>query len=50
MKVLRSEEFVVGEVIEVGGYIFRVEKIKMERKMFYYGKVRVDEIVVIMGY
>ncbi|BAD85502.1 hypothetical protein, conserved [Thermococcus kodakarensis KOD1] len=50
VKVPRSEEFVVGEVIEVGGYTFRVEKIKTERKMLHHGKARADEIVAIMGH
>ncbi|MDK2914428.1 MAG: hypothetical protein PWQ79_1343 [Thermococcaceae archaeon] len=50
VKVPRSEEFVVGEVLEVGGYTFRVEKIKTERKMLHHGKARADEIVAIMGH
>ncbi|AMQ19187.1 HVO_0476 family zinc finger protein [Thermococcus peptonophilus] len=50
VKVPRSEEFVVGEVIEVGGYTFRVEKIKTERKMLHHGKAKADEIVAIMGH
>ena len=49
-KVPRSEEFVVGEVIEVGGYTFKIEKIKTERKMIHHGKARADEIVALMGH
>ncbi|ASI98658.1 HVO_0476 family zinc finger protein [Thermococcus celer] len=50
VKVPRDEEFVVGEVLEVGGYTFRVEKIKTERKMLHHGKAKADEIVAIMGH
>ncbi|WP_209475425.1 HVO_0476 family zinc finger protein [Thermococcus stetteri] len=50
VKVPRNEEFVVGEVIEVEGYTFRVEKIKTERKMLHHGKAKADEIVAIMGH
>lgn len=50
VKVPRDEEFAVGEVVEVGGYAFKVEKIKTERKMLHHGKARADEIVAIMGH
>ena len=50
VKVPRDEEFAVGEVVEVGGYTFRIEKIKTERKMLTHGKTRADEIVAIMGH
>ncbi|WP_461866143.1 HVO_0476 family zinc finger protein [Thermococcus sp.] len=49
VKVRRDAEFVVGEVIEVGGYTFKVEKIKTERKMLRHGKAQADEIVRLMG-
>ncbi|ANF21828.1 HVO_0476 family zinc finger protein [Thermococcus piezophilus] len=49
VKVNRNEEFVIGEVLEVGGYTFKIEKIKTERKMLRHGKVRADEIVRLMG-
>lgn len=49
VKVGREEEFVVGEVLEVGSYTFRVEKIKTERKMLRHGKARADEIVRLIG-
>ncbi|EEB74680.1 HVO_0476 family zinc finger protein [Thermococcus sp. AM4] len=50
VKVLRNEEFAVGEVVEVGGYTFRIEKIKTERKMLHHGKAKADEIVALMGH
>ena len=50
VKVPRDEEFVVGEVLEVGGYTFRVEKIKTERKMLHHGKAKADKIVALMGH
>ncbi|ACJ16443.1 hypothetical protein, conserved [Thermococcus onnurineus NA1] len=50
VKVPRDEEFVVGEVLEVGGYTFRVEKIKTETKMLHHGKARADKIVALMGH
>ena len=50
VKVPRDEEFVVGEVLEVGGYTFRVEKIKTETKMLRHGGARADKIVSIMGH
>ena len=50
VKVPRSEEFAVGEVLEVGGYTFKLEKIKTERKMLHHGKARADEIVALMGH
>ncbi|CAD5244559.1 HVO_0476 family zinc finger protein [Thermococcus camini] len=50
VKVGRDEEFVVGEVLEVGGYTFRIEKIKTETKMLRHGKARADKIVSIMGH
>ncbi len=50
VKVPRNEEFVVGEVLEVGGYTFKVEKIKTERKMIHHGKARADKIVALMGH
>ncbi|NJE85819.1 translation initiation factor 2 [Thermococcus sp. CX2] len=49
VKVNRNEEFVIGEVLEVGGYTFKIEKIKTERKMLRHGKARADEIVRLMG-
>ncbi len=49
VKVPRDEEFVVGEVLEVGGYTFKVEKIKTERKMLRHGKAKADEIIRLMG-
>ncbi len=49
VKVRRDAEFVVGEVLEVGGYTFKVEKIKTERKMLRHGKAQADEIVRLMG-
>ncbi len=49
VKVSRDEEFVIGEVLEVGGYTFKIEKIKTERKMLRHGKARADEIVRLMG-
>jgi len=50
VKVPREEEFAVGEVVEVGGYTFRIEKIKTERKMLHHGKAQADEIVALMGH
>ena len=50
VKVPRDEEFAVGEVLEVGGYTFKVEKIKTERKMLRHGKAKAGEIVAIMGH
>ncbi|KUH32947.1 translation initiation factor 2 [Thermococcus celericrescens] len=50
VKVGRDEEFVVGEVLEVGGYTFRIEKIKTETKMLRHGGARADKIVSIMGH
>ncbi|ASJ12800.1 HVO_0476 family zinc finger protein [Thermococcus thioreducens] len=50
VKVPRNEEFVVGEVLEVGGYTFRVEKIKTETKMLHHGKAKADRIVALMGH
>jgi uncharacterized Zn finger protein len=50
VKVDRDEEFVVGEVLEVGGYTFRIEKIKTETKMLRHGGARADRIVSIMGH
>jgi len=50
VKVPRNEEFVVGEVLEVGGYTFRVEKIKTETKMLHHGKAKADKIVALMGH
>jgi len=50
VKVPRSEEFAVGEVIEVGGYTFKIEKIKTERKMLHHGKAKAGEIVALMGH
>ena len=50
VKVPRDEEFVVGEVLEVGGYTFRIEKIKTETKMLRHGGARADKIVSIMGH
>ncbi|ASJ03486.1 translation initiation factor 2 [Thermococcus profundus] len=50
VKVSRDDEFVVGEVLEVEGYTFRVEKIKTERKMLHHGKARGDEIIALMGH
>lgn len=50
VKVPRDEEFIVGEVLEVGGYTFRVEKIKTETKMLRHGGARADKIVSIMGH
>ncbi|USG99560.1 translation initiation factor 2 [Thermococcus argininiproducens] len=49
VKVNREDEFAVGEVLEVGGQTFRIEKIKIEGKMLRYGKAKADEIVRIMG-
>ncbi|AEC51692.1 hypothetical protein PNA2_0776 [Pyrococcus sp. NA2] len=46
----RNEEFVVGEVIEVGGYTFKVEMIKTERKLMRSGKAKADKIVRLMGH
>ena len=50
VKVSRDEEFAVGEVVEVGGYTFKIEKIKTERKMLHHGKAKADEIVALMGH
>ncbi|WP_457750980.1 HVO_0476 family zinc finger protein [Thermococcus sp.] len=50
VKVPRDEEFVVGEVLEVGGYTFKVEKIKTERKMLRHGKAKATEIISLMGH
>ena len=50
VQVDRGEEFVVGEVLEVGGYTFKVEKIKTERKMLTHGKAEADKIVRLMGH
>ncbi|USS40215.1 translation initiation factor 2 [Thermococcus aggregans] len=49
VKVDRNEEFAVGEVLEVGGYTFKIEKIKTESKMLRHGKAKADKIVRIMG-
>ena len=50
VKVPRDEEFAVGEVLEVGGYTFKVEKIKTERKMLRHGKAKAGEIISLMGH
>ncbi|ACS33016.1 HVO_0476 family zinc finger protein [Thermococcus gammatolerans] len=50
VKVPRDEEFAVGEVVEVGGYTFKIEKIKTERKMLHHGKAQADKIVALMGH
>ncbi|WP_297467158.1 HVO_0476 family zinc finger protein [Thermococcus sp.] len=50
VKVPRDEEFAVGEVVEVGGYTFKIEKIKTENKMLHHGKAKADRIVAIMGH
>ncbi len=50
VKVPREEEFAVGEVVEVGGYTFRIEKIKTERKMLHHGSAKADKIVALMGH
>ncbi|ASJ01200.1 HVO_0476 family zinc finger protein [Thermococcus gorgonarius] len=50
VKVPRNEEFAVGEVVEVGGYTFKIEKIKTENKMLHHGKAKADKIVAIMGH
>ena len=50
VKVPRNEEFAVGEVLEVGGYTFKVEKIKTERKMLHHGKAKADGIIALMGH
>ncbi|WP_297549238.1 HVO_0476 family zinc finger protein [Thermococcus sp.] len=50
VKVPREEEFAVGEVVEVGGYTFKIEKIKTENKMLHHGKAKADRIVAIMGH
>ncbi len=50
VKVPREEEFAVGEVVEVGGYTFKIEKIKTERKMLHHGKAKADKIVALMGH
>ena len=50
VQVNRDEEFVVGEVLEVGGYTFKVEKIKTEKKMLTHGKAKADKIVRLMGH
>ena len=50
VKVPREEEFAVGEVVEVGGYTFRIEKIKTGRKMLHHGKAQADKIVALMGH
>ncbi|BAA29333.1 HVO_0476 family zinc finger protein [Pyrococcus horikoshii] len=46
----RDEEFVVGEVIEVGGYTFKVEMIKTDKKLMRSGKAKADKIVRLMGH
>lgn len=46
----REEEFVVGEVIEVGGYTFKVEMIKTEKKLMRSGKAKAENIVRLMGH
>ncbi|WP_010476915.1 HVO_0476 family zinc finger protein [Thermococcus zilligii] len=48
--VPRDEEFAVGEVVEVGGYTFKIEKIKTEGKMLQNGKARAEEIMALMGH
>ncbi|NJE13543.1 HVO_0476 family zinc finger protein [Thermococcus sp. LS2] len=50
VQVDRDEEFVVGEVLEVEGYTFKVEKIKTDRKMLTHGKAKADKIVRLMGH
>ena len=50
VKVPRDEEFAVGEVLEVGGYTFKVEKIKTERKMLRHGKAKTGEIISLLGH
>ncbi|WP_297489668.1 HVO_0476 family zinc finger protein [Thermococcus sp.] len=50
VKVSRDEEFAVGEVVEVGGYTFRIEKIKTRGKMLTHGVAKADEITVLMGH
>ncbi|WP_297073958.1 HVO_0476 family zinc finger protein [Thermococcus sp.] len=50
VKVPRDEEFAIGEVVEVGGYTFKIEKIKTENKMLHHGKAKADRIVAIMGH
>ncbi len=49
-KVPRNEEFAVGEVIEVGGYTFRIERIRTERGAIKHGSAVADEINTIMGH
>ncbi|WP_087038105.1 HVO_0476 family zinc finger protein [Thermococcus litoralis] len=49
VKVDREEEFAVGEILEVGGYTFKIDKIKTENKMLRHGKAKADKIVRIMG-
>lgn len=49
VKVDRDEEFVIGEVLEVGGLTVKIEKIRTERKTLRHGKATGDEIIRIMG-
>ncbi len=50
VKVPREDEFAVGEVIEVGGYTFKVEKIKTKRKMLRHGSAKAGQVVALMGH
>jgi len=50
VEVPRDEEFAVGEVLEVGGYTFKVEKIKTENKMLRHGNAKAEEIEVLLGH
>ncbi|AIF69322.1 hypothetical protein PAP_04555 [Palaeococcus pacificus DY20341] len=50
VKVDREEEFATGEVLDVGGYTFKVEKIKTKSKMINRGKAKADEITRLMGH
>ncbi len=49
VKADRNEEFVVGEVLEVGGRTVKIEKIKTETKMLRHGRATADEITRIIG-
>ncbi|WP_456398792.1 HVO_0476 family zinc finger protein [Palaeococcus sp. (in: euryarchaeotes)] len=50
VKADREEEFATGEVIEVGGYTFKIERIRTENGTIKRGIAKADEIKRLMGH
>lgn len=50
VKADREEEFATGEVVEVGGYTFKIEKIRTEKGTVKRGIAKADEIKRLMGH